>query len=112
MEFNLSDVFGTAQGIGADQSYDQPRTSFSVPTNALQSMQPVESDGGDWGDFWRGTLGTVVGYAIANDVAKTQVQQQPVSATPTTTTNRNPMMPLIIGAVALVAVVVAVKVLK
>ena len=79
------DVFGTAQGIGADPSFDQPRTSATVPSNATQSMQPVVSTGDPWGDFWRGTTQALIGYGIARDAAKRGVTAPGETTTPTRT---------------------------
>lgn len=64
------DILGTAQGIGANPTFDQPRTSATVPSNATQSMQPVTATDDPWSDFWRGTAQALVGYGIARDAAK------------------------------------------
>lgn len=119
---DFDDVFGTAANIGAGLSYTQPRSLATVPTNALQSLQPVTAadDGGNWSDFWQGTLRTVVGYSIARDAARNGVgYTQPAAATTgpasVAAAARAGMSPLLmIGlAVGLIgAIVVAVKVAK
>lgn len=72
--FNLSDEWNAALGINIDDSYWTPRTADTVPSNALQTMQPIETNtGGGWSDFWKGTLQTVIGYSIAKDAAQSGV---------------------------------------
>lgn len=75
MDYSLQSLWDSAAGIGADQSYVQPRTSDTVPTNALTSMQPVQETGGQWGAFWQSTLGSLVSYGVARDAAKNGVTQ-------------------------------------
>lgn len=61
--------------IGIDSSFDTPRTGLTVPTDAIQSMAPVDSGSsfGEWGGFFQDLLKTSVGYAIAKDAARSGV---------------------------------------
>lgn len=113
-DYSLQSLWNAAAGIGADQSYVQPRTSETVPTNALTSMQPVQETGGEWGAFWQNTIGSLVSYSLAKDAAKNGVTQYGSAApgyTPTTTVAvGNPagnlgIIALAVAAVVLVAVV-------
>jgi hypothetical protein len=106
-------IFGTSAAVGADSSYSEPRSTATVPTSALGSMQPVTAanDGGGWSDFWKGTLQTVIGYSIAKDAARSGVTQQrtpdgqPIYATaqraPTQGGGAMPMGMLVLGGVLL-----------
>lgn len=67
---DLGRNFGAALNIGADASYDQPRTAQTQTTNAIGSMQPIQDTGSGWSGFWQGALQTAVGYAIAKDAHK------------------------------------------
>jgi hypothetical protein len=85
---DFADLFGTAAGIGADSTYAQDRNPDTVPTNALQSMQPVVADDGEsWSGFWRDLASGVLTYAVAKDAAKTtaQLQQQARAPAPVQT---------------------------
>lgn len=112
--------FGAALGISADSSFDQPRTTATVPTDALQSMQPVTqgaNEGGDWGDFWRDTLGGVIGYALRKDAVQSGVIQpgaQTPNPRPTGTAAGGSMLrnPLVIGGLAAAAVLAIVLVAR
>lgn len=83
----LSDMWNTATGFGgSDGSFTTPRTYDTVPSNALQSMQPIEaSNGGGWSDFWPSLAKTAVGYVIQKDAIQSGVVrpgQQYVPAQP------------------------------
>lgn len=76
-DWGLKDAFGAAQTVGADNSYTRPRTSDTVTTNAIDGAAPIDnSSGGAWGDFWKGSIQTVLGYAIAKDIAKQGAAQK------------------------------------
>lgn len=112
---------GGALGISADSSYDQPRTVSTVPTNALQSMQPVEDSraGNDWLDWGRATLTGLLGYAVQRDAVRNGVQ--PAAQTPVPAPNyaqaqaaaqASTTRMLVIGGVAAVALVAVILIAK
>lgn len=115
------DIFGTAAGVGADPSYDQPRSTVTVPTDAVGSMTPVTApnDSGGWSDFWKGTLQTVVGYTIAKDAAQSGIVPRTVNGQPGYVPVQQPVQrsgmqlgPLLVGAAVVAGVVLVAKVLK
>lgn len=115
------DIFGTAAGVGADPSYDQPRSTVTVPTDAVGSMTPVTApnDSGGWSDFWKGTLQTVVGYTIAKDAAQSGIVPRTVNGQPAYVPVQQPVQrsgmqlgPLLVGAAVVAGVVLVAKVLK
>ena len=58
-------------------TFEQPRTGETVPTNAIQSMQPVTASSdslGSWGGFIQDSLRGVLGYSIARDAARNGVR--------------------------------------
>jgi hypothetical protein len=80
----LSDTWLAATNFGgSDGSWVTPRTSDTVPTNAVQSMAPVTAanDGGGWSDFWKGALTTAIGYSIQKDAVQSGVVR-PATGTP------------------------------
>lgn len=73
---SLSDTWVTATNFGgSDGSWTTPRTSETVPVNAVQSMTPVTApaDNGGWSDFWKGALQTAIGYSIQKDAVQSGV---------------------------------------
>lgn len=125
-DISLSDFFpevwNTAAGVNADNSYSQPRGAATVPTNALQTMQPIESTGtGAWADWLQGTVSQVLGYAVAKDAAQSGLtaagyapqQQQPVYVQQPAAGGMARYMPLLmIGGAVLVGGLVLSKVMK
>ncbi|HWH83466.1 MAG TPA: hypothetical protein VNU71_14640 [Burkholderiaceae bacterium] len=78
---DLSSNFDAALSFGSDPSFDTARTAATQTSDAIQSSQPVTSDnGGSWTGFWQNTLGSIVGYAAAKDVAQTRVQNTTAAA--------------------------------
>ncbi len=118
------DIFGTAAGVGADPSYDTPRSTATVPTDAVGSMTPVTvaNDSGGWGgwsDFWRGALQTAIGYGIAKDAAQSGIVPRTVNGQPAYVPVQQPVQrsgmqlgPLLVGAAVVAGVVLVAKVLK
>ena len=97
----------TAAEIGADTSYNQPRSSATVPSNALQSMAPVTESGsslGGWSDFWQSTIKAGVGYAIQKDAVQSGMAPNPTAggtAAPgyvQAPMNYMPMLLMVVGA--------------
>lgn len=74
-----------APAISADNSFDYARTPITVPSNALQSMQPVApSSSGAWTSLFQDGLKLGINYAIAKDAAKNGIPAPgQAAATPT-----------------------------
>lgn len=92
-DFSLGSLWDTAATVGADQSFAQPRTADTVPTNAIGSLQPVAETGGAWGAFWQNTIGSVVSYGLARDAARNGISQAGAAApgyTPTVPVSSGP----------------------
>jgi hypothetical protein len=116
------DIFGSAANVGADPSYDTPRSTATVPTDAVGSMTPVTvaNDSGGWSDFWKGTLQTVIGYSIAKDAAQSGIAPRTGSSgQPVYTATQQPVQraglqlgPLLIGAAVVAGVVLVAKLAK
>lgn len=73
--------FVGADTLSADLTYNFPRTDMTVPTDAIQSQQPVDAStssnaGGGWTGFMQNLAGTLTGYAIAKDIATTNASLQ------------------------------------
>lgn len=79
-----SGYFQTALNFGADQVPNAPNMLETVPTNAIQSMQPVSNDQAQsWSGFWQDLTKGVVSYAVAKDARQsnmTSVQAAAVAA--------------------------------
>lgn len=109
---SFASIWGTAATIGADPSLNQPRTAYTVPTNAFGSMQPATDDGGGWGDFWKDTIKGVVGYAIVKDAKQSGVDVNTGSQRPAPAAAAAPapmsMLPMLMVAGLVGAVVWAV----
>lgn len=64
--------YDAASYFNSDPEYGGGRTSDSVTTNAIDSMQPIDSSGATgWGGFWQGFAKTATQYALAKDMATT-----------------------------------------
>jgi hypothetical protein len=116
--WSLGASFDTALGIGADSSYTTPRTGSTVPTNAIDSMQPVSTgDSGEWGGFFRDLTRGLVGYAVQRDAVRNGVTPSSSSSSAPATggsaaqaASRSNLVPLVIvGVVAVVGAVVLLK---
>ena len=78
-------MFSTALNIGADQVANPPNTVDTVPTNAVQSMQPVSQQGvQNWAGFWqdrtKGVLGYVAPVVRQQGTAAVVTQPRPAQA--------------------------------
>lgn len=79
---DISELWSAAQTVGADQSFVTPRGPDTVPSNALQSMQPISFGdgstgsgfGANWGDFLQKSLGSVLGYSLQKDAVQSGVR--------------------------------------
>lgn len=58
------DVWSTAAQIGGDSSWRQSMNTDTVPSNAIQSMEPVANQGGGFGNFWS-QVGGVAGNFVS-----------------------------------------------
>jgi hypothetical protein len=107
--FSLTETTATA-----DSSFDTPRTQYTVPSDALQSSQPVDTSApSEWGEFFRTTLGNLTSYAITRDAVRsgvtgpnqvTAAQMQPGALTARQQAALSPLLLLaIVGAIVLVA---------
>jgi hypothetical protein len=114
---DLTDVFTAAATANSDPEYAQGRTTETVTSNAIDSMQPIGSDGGSWSDFWRGAAGTLLNYGITRDAVRNGVQPgaggavnqagQPAQSAPAQSAGIAPGTVLLIGGgLALVGVLV------
>jgi len=80
----LGDWWDTSAYFNSDPEYGGVRTSDSVTTNAIDSMQSIDNSSGSgwsgfWSDFGKGALSSVLNYSLAKDMAQTQAglaQQQ------------------------------------
>jgi hypothetical protein len=112
--WSLGSTYDAALGIGGDSSYERPRSSESVPTNAIESMQPVTATTQEWGGFFQQMLKGGVSYAIAKDARQSGVY--PTTGTPVATgavaQAPLPMRGMLMVALLGVAVVIAIKVVK
>lgn len=72
----LAGVWDTASGWAS--SYDTPRGSGTVTSDAVQSMTPVDTsaNGSNWGTFFQGTLSNLFGYAVQRDALKQGYEAQ------------------------------------
>ncbi len=79
----LSDLYGSALSFGADNSFITPRGTDTVPTDAVQSMQPV-SDGASsgWNNLFQDVFKGVVGYSLAKDAVQSGVTRPAYGAAP------------------------------
>ena len=81
LSFGGTDQFGGALALNSGLSYDVQRTAAAVPTNALQSSDPIGAGAaGEWGGFFQNLLSGVVNYGISKDLAETQADGQVRSA--------------------------------
>lgn len=74
----LPDVFNTSAGFGTGSTYDTPRHEDTVTSNALQSMQPVETVDTGWTSFFRDITKGIVGYSIQKDAVQSGVYRPAV----------------------------------
>lgn len=78
---SIQSMFNSALHFNADASFETPRTSNTVTTDAVAGGAPIDNTaGGGWGDFWRGTLGALVGYGITKDAVQSGVKAGAVAA--------------------------------
>ncbi|WP_431257209.1 hypothetical protein ACQ86G_21490 [Roseateles chitinivorans] len=81
---SLISVWDTANSYGQNPQNTQPRTADTVPTNAIGSMQPIQSGGfdmGNWGGFLQQGLGALLGYGLTKDAVQSGVVR-PVGVLP------------------------------
>jgi hypothetical protein len=116
------DIWDAAANVGSGTSYNTPMTTDTVPSNALQSMTPVDDSGGAFGSFWGG-LGGVMG-AVANTELARYVQRRTGTATvsnpagfvgpvaPAAGSSSTAKTMLIVGGVGVAAVVLVLLVRK
>lgn len=105
----LSDFWNTALTFGSEA--DPLRGVNTVPSNAVQSMQPVNADATNWSGFWQDTIKGVLGYVVAKDAqqsgtkAPTQQQYvtQPVPVAQTAASSNGMVLLLGLGLVVVVA---------
>jgi hypothetical protein len=77
--WDIGSTFDTAQEVGSGSSYDTPRTSETVTSNAIQSGQDVDNSGGPWQSFFRDAAKSIVGYSIQKDAVQSGVVRQPAN---------------------------------
>lgn len=71
---DLSGVIEGAAAANSDPEFAQPRNAETITSNAADSMQPITTQGGGWGDFWSGVGNTVLNHAISRDSIKTNAE--------------------------------------
>lgn len=74
-DYGLTSVWDAANAVGMNPANTQPRTSDTVPTSAIGSMQPIVSDSGlsGWGTWLQQGLGAVLGYGLTKDAVQSGV---------------------------------------
>lgn len=67
----LPNMFDTSLAVATESTPYYGNTVDTVPTNALQSMQPVsQAQAESWSGFWQDLTRGVVQYGIARDAAQ------------------------------------------
>lgn len=67
---DLQAIFSTALNFNSDPEFAQPRNADTVTSNAIDSLQPIKANGGEWGDFWKGAAATTLNYALLKDATR------------------------------------------
>ena len=65
-------IYDAALNLGSGSTYDFSKTPDTVTSNAIDSMAPTNTSGGNgaWTDFWRGTASGLIGYAVQRDAQR------------------------------------------
>lgn len=109
---SVQTLLDASVGINSGWAFDQPKSADTVPTNAIQSMAPVDASSsasdGSWGAFWRGVATSVVGTA-QQVVAQKNGIVQPASTMPVVTPPPNPGRVLLLGALAVGVYLIATR---
>lgn len=71
---DLANFWNTSLSFGADPSYDVERTPQTATASGVGTMQPVTQGSDNWSFFWQDALKTGMGYLIAKDAQKNDVQ--------------------------------------
>lgn len=73
---DTASIWGTSLTLGADPSYNTPRTEDTQVGSGLGLLQPVTpaTDENGWSGFWQPLIKGVVSYAIQKDAVQSGVQ--------------------------------------
>lgn len=71
-----TNFLGTSLTLGADQTYNTPKSAMTQASTAVDLMAPNTATGpmGEWGQFFLDSGKALLGYAVAKDAQQSGVQ--------------------------------------